>query len=478
MEVNLNNYQELLEAGERGDILRPQSEGLGPKHNKSTFIGPSVVAMNGMELNREKTKNEINDLSFHSKTVSNDIKMEEMPAKDSNQSSFALKHMQDFYDTVAEMTVEPTTKDEPDVKAFFKVLRKHRLQSKITYVLTVAGIVLTSHCVLTDRWLMPYLYSVLTPSLLFFRLIMYWKMKYQYFMLDFCYFANIYCFTYLWVAPSHENMFAVGFSIASGPLIWALLIFRNSLVLHSLDKVTSLYIHLMPCLLTFVIRWYPEETSSKWHKPFPKCQLQFNFLWLVVVPMAFHVSHQVIYFILVNLILKPSQDYLNLFRYVTRNEKSLQFRLCNLFGPRYRIMLYTAWSLLMVLCMLFLVPLWYNYFIADCIMLVFFLVTAAFNGATYYVDVFSLEGSDRDKSKLSKSDVSSNGSNAEHPEEMGSIPPLSQTVVTCSADGDKVETRTAPNSQYPEPNETVLQLSQTLVTCSSDGESIETKTAS
>ncbi|GFR96354.1 hypothetical protein ElyMa_000966800 [Elysia marginata] len=445
MEENIKAYHEILDVGDAGT-----------KKNQASLTSMSVLTPE-KELNHENPKQllEMNTMSKDSSALRLDIPSRNgkdtkeskdsnlTPIKESTQSSFALKHMHELYETVAEITVEPAHKDEPDVKAFFKVLRKHRMQSKVTYVMTVAGIVLLSHCVLTRKWLMPYLYSVLTPSLLFFRLIMYWKMKYQYFMLDFCYFANIYCFIYLCLFPQREDMFAVGYSIAAGPLIWALLIFRNSLVLHSIDKVTSLYIHLMPCLLTFVIRWYPEEASSKWHKPFPKFQFHFNFLWLVLVPMCFHVLHQVIYFVLVNLILKPSSDYLNLFRYVTRKEGSLQFRLCNLFGPRYRILLYTAWSLLMVLGMLFLVPLWYNYFIANSVMLVFFCATAAFNGATYYVDVFSFEGAE--KSKSSKSDISSIGSNnketTEQPPGDSNNVKSSQTVVVCSPDGEGVETR-------------------------------------
>lgn len=450
MEESIKAFNDLLDQGDAGS----------KQFNRSSLIPTCIVApevkdnkdnpkdVHDVKLSSNQSRLEsdaFKDLKEHTNTSREINNLATNYSRETNQSSFSSKHMQEFYDTVAEITVEPENKDEPDVKAFFQVLRKHRMQSKVTYVITVAGIILVSHTVLTRKWMMPYLYSVLTPSLLFFRLILYWKMKYQYFMLDFCYFANIYCFIYLCIAPSREDMFAIGYSIAHGPLIWALLIFRNSLVLHSLDKVTSLYIHLMPCLLTFVIRWYPEEAASKWHKPFPKFQFQYNFLWLVLLPLCFHILHQVIYFILVNLILKPSSDYLNLFRYVTRKEGSLQFRLCNLFGPRYRILLYTAWSHLMVVCMLLLIPLWYNYFIANSVMLVFFCATAAFNGATYYVDVFSFERSD--KSKSSKLDISSIGSSkdakVEQPPGDGLEVKSSPTIVMCTPDGEGVETKIA-----------------------------------
>jgi len=43
----------------------------------------------------------------------------------------------------------------------------------------------------------------------------------------------------------------VMFGIANGPLAWATYIFRNSLVFHDADKMTSVYIHVLPLFLTY-----------------------------------------------------------------------------------------------------------------------------------------------------------------------------------------------------------------------------------
>ncbi|KAH9492467.1 glycerophosphocholine acyltransferase [Bulinus truncatus] len=315
-------------------------------------------------------------------------------------------------DTVAEITVEPSSREEPDVKAFFKVLRNHRLQSKLVYVLTVVAIVAISHFVLSVKWILPYFYTITTPILLIMRLIMYWQMKYQYFLLDFCYFANTYWYIYLWLAPQHEIMFVVGYAVANGPLIWALLVFRNSLVFHSLDKVTSLYIHLLPTLLSFVIRWYPEDTSEHWYKPFPQYEVGYSFFWLVFIPFMFVLAHQVLYIVLVNCILKPNEEYLTMYRYLTAKESSFIFRMCNIFGPRFRVHLYVAWGLSLVLIMLLFNPVWYNFFIPHCIVVTISILIAIYNGATYYLDVFSLEALGRNKS--CKPDSASSGVNVRY----------------------------------------------------------------
>lgn len=45
--------------------------------------------------------------------------------------------------------------------------------------------------------------------------------------------------------------------ISNGPLLIAIVAWRNSLVFHDLDKLTSVFIHLFPALVTFAMRWYP-----------------------------------------------------------------------------------------------------------------------------------------------------------------------------------------------------------------------------
>ena len=50
-------------------------------------------------------------------------------------------------------------------------------------------------------------------------------------------------------------LFQVVFSFALGPLAWSVALFRNSLVIHSQGHMLSLFIHLFPPLIVFIIRW-------------------------------------------------------------------------------------------------------------------------------------------------------------------------------------------------------------------------------
>lgn len=123
-----------------------------------------------------------------------------------------------------------------------------------------------------------------TESLLFVLLSDHRGKKYHYFLFDFCYYANIFVLLYIHFFPKSETMFIICFafctgssssssssllgpqpvhhltlSLPSGPLAWSVLAWRNSLVFHSLDKTTSLFIHLTPNILLYALRWLDED---------------------------------------------------------------------------------------------------------------------------------------------------------------------------------------------------------------------------
>ena len=85
-----------------------------------------------------------------------------------------------------------------------------------------------------------------------FRYLTYKAIKNQFFMLDFCYFLNVSVLLQsLACTPSSDSgfcgsWFKSNFMLSHGPIALAILAWKNSLVFHSLDKMTSFYIHIMP----------------------------------------------------------------------------------------------------------------------------------------------------------------------------------------------------------------------------------------
>lgn len=79
---------------------------------------------------------------------------------------------------------------------------------------------------------------------------------------DFCYFANCMCILYVLLFWGNARFFFVIFTLCNGPLAWAIVAWRNSLVFHSLDKVTTVFIHGFPPLFTYCHRWLEHRTHS------------------------------------------------------------------------------------------------------------------------------------------------------------------------------------------------------------------------
>lgn len=61
---------------------------------------------------------------------------------------------------------------------------------------------------------------------------------------------------FLFVFPKSDTLFWAVFALANGPVAWAIYAWRNSLVFHSLDKLTSVIIHISPPLTLYAIRWF------------------------------------------------------------------------------------------------------------------------------------------------------------------------------------------------------------------------------
>jgi hypothetical protein len=80
-----------------------------------------------------------------------------------------------------------------------------------------------------------------TIQILYFypiRYFTYHKKGYHYFLADLCYFVNLLLLLSIWVAPQSKRLFISTFCLAFGNNAVAIAMWRNSLVFHSLDKIT------------------------------------------------------------------------------------------------------------------------------------------------------------------------------------------------------------------------------------------------
>jgi len=80
-----------------------------------------------------------------------------------------------------------------------------------------------------------------TAQLLYFMPIRYYtyqKRGYHYFLVDLCYFVNLLLMISIWFFPESKRLFISTYCLAYGNNAVAIAMWRNSMVYHSLDKVT------------------------------------------------------------------------------------------------------------------------------------------------------------------------------------------------------------------------------------------------
>ena len=97
-------------------------------------------------------------------------------------------------------------------------------------------------------------YTVQLLYMMPYRFWAYKRQNYHYFLFDLCYYVNVLNMVYIWLAPGSPWMFLACYCLSHGSLASAVITWRNSLVFHDHDKVTSLFIHIYPPLIFTVIR--------------------------------------------------------------------------------------------------------------------------------------------------------------------------------------------------------------------------------
>lgn len=123
-----------------------------------------------------------------------------------------------------------------------------RFMDKFSFLVSLLLIVVTEYVVLDDPAWLPHLYTALMVPLMIYRFFSYHKANYHYFMLDFCYYMQILSVLLCWLWPHDLPFFKLFFGLANGPLMNSVIMWQNRLILHDVDKITSLFIHIYPPL--------------------------------------------------------------------------------------------------------------------------------------------------------------------------------------------------------------------------------------
>lgn len=235
-------------------------------------------------------------------------------------------------------------------------------------------------------------HTILFCLLMPIRFYSYFKQSFQYYLADLCYYVNLLLMLFIWFKPDSKSLFVSAFSLSLGTLSFAVITWRNSLVLHSIEKTTSSFIHLMPPITLFVLVHELPEDYVKVRFPAIHEVTHWNFINGIIVTSIYYTIWQVSYhyFITIRKKKEIENGRVTSFTFLKKKKKASKLgKFVN--SLPYSWMQITAFTLIQffyqILTMTFC-PIWFQYKHLCGAFVAFVFIWASYNGATYYIDVF------------------------------------------------------------------------------------------
>lgn len=177
---------------------------------------------------------------------------------------------------------------------------------------------------LLHPWLVPYIYVGGAAPLIIYRFINYYNKLWHHFLWDLCYFANSLLILFICIPSvfNHDIVFLTLFGLCNGVVILGAVLFRNSILFYDVHKFTSVYIHVIPPLVTYLIKWVLRDENYKTCSD-SDCWYPRKMYGLFAPTMVFFLCHQLIYNLWVNCIphkkLKNCQNYNSSYMYFRKS---------------------------------------------------------------------------------------------------------------------------------------------------------------
>jgi hypothetical protein len=297
------------------------------------------------------------------------------------------------------------------VRDYVKIPRVIRQIDKVSFCAGVYGLMMTEYIATRAPEKFWLFYAVAMPGVFLARAVYYRMIRWQYFLYDFCYFANASAMMFLWRWKKSATVFRCIFAFANGPVLLAIPLWRNSLVFHSVDKVSSIFVHAMPCLMTWCGRWYGfgnDVNRLSVRELGADVSVLTGCLDLMVYPMFAYLFWQALYLAKTELIdrvklvsdpaLMTSLRWLASDRNSSANKYALKMmRGIGLFGADeffdaesiktkfVFVMLQLGYTIVTFIP----IPLCYSNYYAHTALMWAAFGSSVYNGAVYYIDVFS-----------------------------------------------------------------------------------------
>jgi len=293
---------------------------------------------------------------------------------------------------------------DPDkkIRDFMQEIPQVKLTDKISFTLGVITIVVAEFLALRIPSLFPSFYIALMCFLMTNRYFQYKAEKGELFMLDFCYFMNLSVAVQVSLFPNNLMWFKANYVLCMGCLMLAIVVWQNSLVFHSLDKLTSICIHAFPPLTLHLYRWkmIPSEAIM--------LDDTLSFTETFIIPMILYIVWQVGYLFLTEVVfadyLASDPEIIISMRYLARDKKNGMNNLVQgltrkmgIVGPTEEFdpettktkAIFLVTQALYTMSTLIATPYLYSSYTFSFIYIISIYIWCIWRGGSFYIEIFS-----------------------------------------------------------------------------------------
>jgi hypothetical protein len=273
------------------------------------------------------------------------------------------------------------------------------IREKVSFISAVLNVFISGYLIGAAPHLFYWWYTIQLMYFMPIRAYTYHRKGYHYFLADLCYFVNVLCLLTIWAFPRSKRLLISAYCLAYGNNAVAIVMWRNSLVFHSMDKVVSLFIHVMPpvalhCIVhltadDYLLERFPAVHTIKYSlKGSPEhYSLWAMLLWATVPYAMWQFSYH--FFITVRRKEKIAAGRPTSFTWLRKSyAKTWIGKFVNslpeaLQEPAFMGIQYSYALLTIIPC-----PIWFWYRWPSALFLLTVFSWSVWNGANYYMDVF------------------------------------------------------------------------------------------
>jgi len=225
-----------------------------------------------------------------------------------------------------------------------------------------------------------YFYPLSYIILVIIRMPSLYSSKTNYLNLEFWNYANLFILTYLFFGQNSQIVGNIAFAFALGPLLLKIPFFEHGMVFHSLERISTNFMHLSPAIAFWTLRMTNYVQISP-----------LSIFEYILYSLGGYLIWLITYYVTV-LILAYDRckkyGHQTAYTRIMNNKHYFSYRFCGYFGEKYSKLMYCLGHAIFTLITIVLSYIALNFEAIHCIYVVGILIISLWKAANYYMDVF------------------------------------------------------------------------------------------